>query len=80
MRVLVKIDSGALATVEVLVGLFDELSSKLQQMIEVTASIKTEIENLKSQLAAGGMTAEEEAQLTAKIEALHTALNDASGA
>jgi predicted nucleic acid-binding Zn-ribbon protein len=46
----------------------DAISTKVDEGNADIATIKTQIEDLKGQIAGGGLTAEEEAEVQAKIE------------
>jgi hypothetical protein len=59
---------------------FAEMSAKIDALSATTATIKSEIDALVAAKAGGGMTADEEAQIDAKLDTLTTALGEAAAA
>ena len=59
---------------------FDELSAKIDGLTTTAGTIKSEIEALKVAQTQGDMTADEEAQVGAKLDVLTAALADAQAA
>lgn len=54
-----------------------DFNAKLDALQASIDAVKTEIANLKAQIAAGGLSADEEAQVLARIDTLQTNLNAA---
>lgn len=54
-----------------------DFTTKLDAIQTTIDAVKTEIASLKAQLAAGGLTADEEAQVLARLDTLETNLQAA---
>ncbi len=77
-RIQIIVDSDIFTTLGELMALFDDITAELAQMQATVGTITATIALLKSQLSAGGMTADQEVQIKDQIDTLQAALNAAA--
>ncbi len=77
-RIQIIVDADVFNTLEKLMALFDDIQAELAGMQTTVTNIAATIALLKSQLAAGGMTADQETAVKDQLDTLQAALNAAA--